>query len=273
MTLTEKRERRARILEEVGRGAMVHEVVEKLSVRPAFVAKVCGKAHVSLAGRWVDKTSIAEKSRRAKLLIDEVRCGSMIQDVAKKYDLSESHVFALCQKSAVSTAGRWAHRKGRRRNGMDAAAFVAWCKTQCIRDEKTGCLVWQLGTSNGYPTTSLMSKPVLIHRAMWEYEHKVKLASDSYVCHKCDRPRCLESSHHFIGTAADNYNDMAKKGRRADLKGEAHGRAKLTEAEVCQIRDLSACGRFSLCAIGDMYGVYNTLVGMIKRRECWKHVF
>lgn len=33
------------------------------------------------------------------------------------------------------------------------------------------------------------------------------------VCHRCDRPGCIEPSHLFAGTHADNIRDCASKGR------------------------------------------------------------
>lgn len=34
-----------------------------------------------------------------------------------------------------------------------------------------------------------------------------------YVCHRCDNPPCCRPSHLFVGTQAENLQDMARKGR------------------------------------------------------------
>lgn len=79
-------------------------------------------------------------------------------------------------------------------------------------EPNTGCLLWTGAIrSNGYPVLWVAGRLVnASHVAMfltdgaWPTE---------WVLHRCDTPPCVERSHLFDGTHADNMADMASKGR------------------------------------------------------------
>lgn len=62
-----------------------------------------------------------------------------------------------------------------------------------------------------------------MHRVEWE-RHNGSIPNGMMVCHHCDNPPCLEITHLFLGTAADNTEDMMAKGRYVGngLKGNTH---------------------------------------------------
>jgi hypothetical protein len=90
------------------------------------------------------------------------------------------------------------------------------------------------------------------------------------VCHSCDNPACVNPAHLFVGTAADNSADMARKGRsrNAVRLGTDHHLAKLTPDRVRAIR---ADARQQDLIAAD-HGVSQVTVSRIKRNLIWRHV-
>lgn len=106
-------------------------------------------------------------------------------------------------------------------------------RSRCTRDHNTGCLLWNGAvSSNGYGqiTHRRVRRPV--HRAMYELVNG-KIADGMVVCHRCDTPRCVEPSHLFLGTQADNNRDMRDKGRDRYATGNGHGSKTHPESVCC----------------------------------------
>lgn len=81
-----------------------------------------------------------------------------------------------------------------------------------------GCLLWQGCTnSDGYGWLSVGGKTHALHR--WVYEHHYGLIPEGYyVCHRCDRPNCVEPTHLWVGTQSQNIADAYAKGRRRKVR-------------------------------------------------------
>ena len=88
------------------------------------------------------------------------------------------------------------------------------------------------------------------------------------VCHRCDNPPCVRPGHLFLGTARDNAADMVAKGRAARNVGEQNGSARLTRAQVAQIRAATEHNGH----LAERFGVTPSAIGLIKRRQRWTHV-
>ena len=88
------------------------------------------------------------------------------------------------------------------------------------------------------------------------------------VCHHCDNPGCVNPHHLFIGTQADNLQDMRTKGRGNPPRGSQHPRAILTESLVARIRTDQRGHR----QIAHDLGIGKSTVGMVKAGITWTHV-
>lgn len=76
----------------------------------------------------------------------------------------------------------------------------------------------------------------------------------------------------------DNLRWATQKSNVADMKlhgtahrGEAHRNSKVTEAQVREIREKSACGQSAL-SLAVYYGLSDTAVRGIVKRESWKDI-
>lgn len=102
-----------------------------------------------------------------------------------------------------------------------------------------------------------------------------------FACHSCDKPLCVNPEHIWIGTSAQNQEDMARKGRSASgsrhgsktrpeqwKKGERHPNARLTWEQVRRIRQLHATGAYTA---NELNGMFNTWqVPSILSNKTWK---
>ena len=125
------------------------------------------------------------------------------------------------------------------------------------------CWVW-MGSRNpdGYGNISIQNKSKSAHRISWEI-HNGRIPKGLHVLHRCDNPPCVNPSHLFLGTNADNVADMNAKGRqRPGLP------RKLTPDQVREIR--SSC--LSPKELGRMYSVSVTLILRVLNRKTYKEV-
>src|ERR1700686_3375768 len=104
------------------------------------------------------------------------------------------------------------------------------------------CWLWTdslIRTGYGYLWAN--RRNVEAHRFSWEI-HNGPIPAGLYVLHRCDVRHCVNPSHLFLGTKADNNADKCAKGRQARQLGQTNGAAKLNPLQVIGIPALYASG-------------------------------
>ena len=75
-----------------------------------------------------------------------------------------------------------------------------------------------------------------VARKIYKMRHNIVLPSNIAVCHKCDIPKCIRDSHHFLGTWKDNIQDSVRKGRHSCFrKGGVRNSGPHTESAKAAI--------------------------------------
>lgn len=145
--------------------------------------------------------------------------------------------------------------------------------------EHAGCLL-----PNGYGKVGRLGKTWLAHR--WAWHSKCgPIPEGLHVLHKCDNRKCINVAHLFLGTRVDNMQDMIAKGRHKfvglsspnyrppePLKGEKNGMAKLTEADVREMRKLFERREANTVELAEKFGIRRCHAYRIVNRKNWRHV-
>lgn len=136
------------------------------------------------------------------------------------------------------------------------------------------CWPW-LGRCNPPPANygrfTIAGRRVLAHRTEYELA-KGPLDVGLFACHSCDNPPCCNPAHLFPGTHQDNISDMWSKGRSGVDKrsGVLNGKAKITEAQVSEIRARATSE--DQRALAREFGIAQSTLSAIALRKTWKHI-
>lgn len=150
-------------------------------------------------------------------------------------------------------------------NEIEVARF--WDKVSL--PDANGCMLWTAALSGvGYGVLKIRGQSHLAHRvslsiAEGPSEDRVEAA------HSCRNRHCVAPAHLRWATRAENEADKVLDG--AVARGSGHGRAKLTEAQVLEIRERQSKGATHR-SLALEFGVRRQTIGAIVNRTKWKHL-
>lgn len=143
-----------------------------------------------------------------------------------------------------------------------------------------GCWLWRGATNwDGYGRFRVGTKLARAHRVSYEEVNGGRIPAGFIVMHTCDEPRCVRPSHLRLGTHAENIAEREAKGRGAGgdafpramrPRRQNHGCAKLTDAQVAEIRQSYAAGGSSHASLARKFGVSKKTVTLILNWKTWK---
>ncbi len=149
-----------------------------------------------------------------------------------------------------------------------------WLISQLQKPITDECMLWpftkrdtygQIAEHDGHKVKTQHT----VHRLVYSLVYG-PIPSKMFVCHRCDMKTCFNPKHLFLGTCADNNRDMAKKLRHNH--GETHSQARLTDAQVQQIRAEYVPWVVSMSMLSEKYGVSSGHICHIIHRKNRKDV-
>ncbi len=94
--------------------------------------------------------------------------------------------------------------------------------------------------------------------------------------HSCDNPPCVRPEHLKVGTQLENMRGASSRGRfhpDPELRqGTKNGNAKLSEAQVLEIRNIYATRDVSMREVGRQFHIDPSTVSDIVKRNIWTHI-
>lgn len=174
----------------------------------------------------------------------------------RQREYEHPHAFAARRTCSHVCGRRLGHRN---RKAAKPAEARFWEKVE----KSDGCWLWT-GSRNhrGYGRFRRNGRVESAHRVSWELRFG-PIPKGRQICHRCDNPPCVNPSHLFLGSHAENMADRNAKGRHVALNPSA----KLSPEDVAAIRQLYATGKHTQAELATQFGVRQPYISRLVREK------
>jgi hypothetical protein len=155
-----------------------------------------------------------------------------------------------------------------------------WAKVQVV-DDAVSCWDWtgSIGKTDGYGRISVGGRRGSVVASRVSYVlNRGPIPDGLLVLHTCiANRRCVRPDHLYLGDGSRNTLDSVEQGRHVSQvapdrwQGMKNGGAKLTDAQVLDIRSRAASGMRQR-ALASEYRVCEATVSVIVNRKQWRHL-
>lgn len=146
--------------------------------------------------------------------------------------------------------------------------LLQWINDVALAHEGDDCLPWPFSVDrHGYGTVGVDGHRQIVSRLVCERAHGQPPTPDHHAAHSCGNGNkgCVNKRHLSWKTRAENEADKVVHG--TSNRGERCGGAKLTEAQVLEIRSLA--GRLTHREIAERFPVNRQTVSKIINGDRW----
>lgn len=156
---------------------------------------------------------------------------------------------------------------------IPSGTLAEWIDDVALRYEGDDCLIWPFSRNNkGYGQIRQNGRTEIVSRLVCIEVNGPPPTTDHEAAHSCGKGHlgCVTKRHLSWKTAKENKADDLMHGTRSI--GVRNGRAKLSQREVLEIRRICADGLSSQGDIARQFGVTQTAVSRVHKRQRWAHI-